>query len=466
MTGNTVSRLSEMLRKREISAEELTKSYIHAIEQRNGEINAYITVTAERALEQARLIDRRRQSGEELGALAGIPFGVKDNLCVEGIRTTCASKMLSDFIPPYTATAVKRLNEAGAVMLGKLNMDEFAMGSATDTSVFGPTKNPLDTARTAGGSSGGSAAAVAAGLSAFALGSDTGGSVRQPAAFCGCVGLKPTYGSVSRYGLIAFASSFDVVGALSRCVDDSKTVFRAIRGLDVMDATTRAAAADTKVKAGELCVGLCRKTLSRASDEVAQQILAAADRLRDGGVTVKEIELPDTEVSLAAYYVISAAEASSNLGRYDGIRYGHRSHSGGSVEDVFYKSRTEGFGDEVKRRIMLGTLCLHGAGREDYYQKAQMARRALTARLGEIFEDCDALLLPTAPGVVYRFDQKGKTPLEVYREDAFCVLTNLAGLPAISVPCGSVGGMPVGVQLMGRAFDEESLFVLGRILEK
>lgn len=467
MRKYTVSELSWLLDKREISAEELTKEYICAIGKRNGEINAYITVTEELALEQARQTDRRRQSGETLGALAGIPFAAKDNLCSEGVRTTCGSRMLADFVPPYTATALERLWAAGAVMLGKTNMDEFAMGNATDTSVFGATKNPLDAARSAGGSSGGSAAAVAAGLSAFAIGSDTGGSVRQPAAFCGCVGLKPTYGAVSRYGLIAFASSFDVIGALTLCVDDSETVFRAIRGQDKMDATTRESVAlGSKKDARGMRVGLCRRTLSRAEPEIAEQLLRAAERLRGEGVRIREVELPDTELSLAAYYVISAAEASSNLGRYDGVRYGYRAQTGGSVEDMFLKSRTEGFGDEVKRRIMLGTMCLHGVGRDDYYAKAQLARRAITARLGELLSDCDALLLPTAPSVAHRFDQKKQTPLEVYREDAFCVSANLAGLPAISVPYLDVGGMPVGVQLIGRAFDEERLFTLGRILEK
>ncbi len=466
MTKYTVRQLIALLERGEISSEALTKNYINAIEENNSELCAYITVTAEKALSKACEVDRCRQNGERLGALAGVPFGAKDNLCTKGVRTTCGSKMLADLVPPYTATALKRLDSEDAVMLGKMNMDEFAMGSATDTSAFGITKNPLDKTRTAGGSSGGGAAAVAAGLAPFALGTDTGGSVRQPAAFCGCVGLKPTYGAVSRYGLIAFASSFDTVGVLSRCVDDSKTVFEVIRGRDVMDATTRDASGVAARDTQQMCVGLCRRTAERADPKVEQQILRAAEQLRSAGVRIKEIELPDTELSLAAYYIISAAEASSNLGRYDGVRYGHRADGARSIDELFVKSRSEGFGDEVKRRIMLGTFCLHGAGRDDHYAKAQLARRAVTASLRELLTDCDALLLPTAPSVAYRFDEKKPTPLEVYREDAFCVPANLAGLPAISVPYGSADGMPVGAQLIGRAFDEQTLFALGEILEK
>ena len=466
MRKYTIAELARALQSRDTSALELTERYLKAIKEKNERINAYITVCEDSALKSARRVDERRRDGKKLGALAGIPFAVKDNFCTAGIYTTCGSKMLEYYVPPYTATAVERLCDQGAVLLGKLNMDEFAMGSASDTSIFGAVKNPLDTARTAGGSSGGSAAAVVSDMAVFALGSDTGGSVRQPAAFCGCIGLKPTRGAISRYGLVAFASSLDTVGILAGCADDARIVFEVVRGRDSFDATSVDLPQIQACSVENMTVGICEDTLKKATSEVADGILAAAEKLKQSGVRIKSVKLPDTDTYLAAYYVISSAEASSNLGRYDGVRYGHRAVGVASVNELFENSRTEGFGDEVKRRIMLGTYCLYGEGRREYYSRAQAAREKISAELCTQLSECNAILLPTSPTVAYRFSEKKPTPLEVYREDAFCVLANLAEFPALNVPYGLCDGMPVGVQLIGRKFEESTLLDIARLLEK
>lgn len=466
----TIKELSSLMSRKEISSEELTLHCLDRIHETEDTIGAFITVTAESALEKARDVDRRRAMGEELSLLAGIPFGVKDNICTKGVRTSCASKMLMDFIPPYDATVIDRLNMAGAVMLGKLNMDEFAMGSATDTSAVKITSNPIDPTRVAGGSSGGSAAAVASGEVKFSLGSDTGGSVRQPCAFCGAVGIKPTYGSVSRYGLIAFASSFDQIGPITSCVYDNALVLSAIAGKDTKDSTSCDVnhnyihEIDHGVKG--LHIGLATDYLDDVNADVSAAILSAAEIYRQLGATVTPIKLPDTKAALAAYYVISSAEACSNLARFDGVRYGYRPKNTDSIDDLFVRSRTEGFGEEVKRRIMLGTFALSQGAREQYYQRALTVKKQVIYHFENIFRSYDAVILPVSPTVAYKKENKKQTPLEVYMEDMFCVLANMSGLPSISLPCGTgEGGLPVGMQIMGKAFSESMLYRIAHTFE-
>lgn len=466
ITRLPLDRISALLSDRSISSVELTKAYLENIEN-NKHLNAFITVTAEEAVRTATEIDRRRMNGEPLSPLAGVPFAVKDNMCVNGIPTTCGSKMLSDFRPPYTATAVKRILSIGGVLLGKTNMDEFAMGSCSDTSYFGAVLNPLDTLRSPGGSSGGSAAAVAAGLAAYALGSDTGGSVRQPAAFCGVVGMKPTYGAVSRYGLVAFASSLDQIGVLSADIAGNAAVLDCIKGKDNMDVTSldidSSFLPDSK-HCGKLRIGIAG--LSNVSVGVKAAVLCAADILKQMGGEIKEVTLPDSDTLVSAYYIISAAEASSNLARYDGVRYGYRADDADNIDELFVKSRTEGFGDEVKRRIMLGTFCLSEGSKDKYYQKATAARERISKELDRIFEDCDVILSPVAPTTAPLVSEKSPTPLEVYRQDAFTVAANLSGLPALSVPIPmGENEMPSAIQLTGARLSESLLYTVGRIIE-
>ncbi len=454
----------KMLESGGISAVEMTEEYLGRIDELNKELNAYITVDIDGARASAAEIDRKRQRGESVGALAGIPFAAKDNLCTRTLRTSCGSRMLESFVPPYTATVLERLFAEDGILLGKTNMDEFGMGNATDTSFFGVSHNPHDARCVCGGSSGGSAAAVASGMAAFALGSDTGGSVRQPAAYCGCVGLKPTYGALSRYGLIAFASSLDTVGVLSANIEDSEYVFRLMRGRDKMDATsfevTDAPMADKP------CVGVCRELYEYVSEDIARALLEAEKALAAAGVNTVEIQLPSSDLCVATYYVISAAEASSNLGRYDGIRYGYRYADASSIDELFTSSREDTFGEEVKMRILLGTHCLHGEGRENMYGAARAARNYITDSLCDVLCACDALLLPATADTAPKILQNRGSALSRWREDAFCVPANLAGLPAIGIPFGKSGGMPIGVQLMSRKFGENILFSLGKILEE
>ncbi len=464
MKHMTVTEQLKMLKSGAISAKGLTEGYISRICELNPTLRLYISLDFEGARARAEEIDIRRARGDAVGALAGIAFAAKDNFCTEGLRTSCGSKMLESFLPPYSATVIERLYKEDCILLGKSNMDEFGMGNATSTSFFGASHNPHDAKRVCGGSSGGSAAAVAAGMAAFALGSDTGGSVRQPAAFCGCVGLKPTYGAISRYGLIAFASSLDTVGLLSASVEDSEYIFRLLCGRDGMDATSFDVSSLPVPR--EMRVGICRELYEYVSEDTAN-VLAEAERvLRESGIGTIEVRLPSLSLCVAAYYIISAAEASSNLGRYDGIRYGCRHDGASSVEELFKLSRSEGFGEEVKRRIILGTYCLHGEGREAMYGAATAARADICARLSEVLCKCDALLLPTAPTPAPKLADNGGAALSRWREDAFCVLANLAGLPSISVPFGRCGQLPIGVQLMARGCEENVLFSLGKILEE
>ncbi|MCI8611632.1 MAG: Asp-tRNA(Asn)/Glu-tRNA(Gln) amidotransferase subunit GatA [Clostridiales bacterium] len=460
------------LEKKEYSAVELTKAYLDTISQREQDVHAYISTNAEYALEQAKAADKRIAAGEAT-ALTGIPAGIKDNICTKGIATTCASKMLADYVPPYDAHVIQRLQDAGYVLLGKLNMDEFAMGSTTENSAMGITRNPCDTTRVPGGSSGGSAAAVAAGEAAYTLGSDTGGSIRQPAAFCGVVGMKPTYGRVSRYGLVAFASSLDQIGPLTRDVRDNALVLSTIAGHDKRDATSADRAVEdylAGIQAGVagMRIGLPEEFFGDGiSADVKQAVLAAADTLEGMGAVLVQVKMPSLDHALAAYYVISSAEASSNLARFDGVRYGYRAADFSDMDTLYQNSRSEGFGAEVKRRIMLGTFALSSGYYDAYYKKALQVRSLVRADFDAAFEKCDCILSPVAPTVAYKIGEKTSDPLEMYLGDAYSVPVNIAGLPALSMPCGTgEGGMPVGMQLIGPALSEAMLYRVGYAFER
>ncbi len=450
------SRLAEKLKSREISACELTKAQLARIEEVEPAVESLITITAEEAMRKAEEVDKKRAQGEELSPLAGIPMAIKDNISTEGVRTTCASKMLENYVPPYSATAYQRLLDADAVMVGKANMDEFAMGSSTENSYFKKTKNPQNTACVPGGSSGGSAAAVAAGEAVFALGSDTGGSIRQPASFCGVVGMKPTYGLVSRYGLVAFASSLDQIGPLTRDVRDCAMVLSAICGKDEMDSTSLSVPMPDFLGSltGEcrgMRIGLPKEYLSDAvSPSVREAVLAAARAYAAMGAEVIECSLPMLEYALEAYYLISSAEASSNLARYDGVRYGFRAEGCKDLEELFLRTRSEGFGKEVKRRIMLGTFVLSSGYYDAYYKKAQKTRTLICEDFARVFEDCDCILTPTSPCTAWKFGEKSADPMQMYLADICTVSVNIAGLPALSMPYGNdENGLPIGIQLIG-----------------
>ena len=467
-----LSELSSALAERKISSAELTKAYIASIEKNEPRVGAYISYDPRRALDMAIAVDKRRAAGEALGALAGIPMGVKDNICTKGVTTTCASKMLSDYVPPYDAHVVEKLRDAGFVMLGKLNMDEFAMGSTTENSAIKVTHNPIDLTRVPGGSSGGSAAAVAAREAVYTLGSDTGGSIRQPAAFCGVVGMKPTYGTVSRFGLVAFASSLDQIGPLTRTVRDNATVLNAIAGHDKRDATSVSREyGDFSAEIGKgvagITVGIPKEFFGEGiSADVKEAVLKAAERYEKMGARVTEVSMPAIDHALAAYYVISSAEASSNLARFDGVRYGYRTEEFEDIAELYKKSRSEGFGAEVKRRIMLGTFALSSGYYDAYYKKALQVRALVRADYDRVLEKCDVILSPVAPTVAYKLGEKNQNPLEMYMGDAYSVPVNVAGIPALALPCGTgEGGMPVGLQLMGKPFSEALLYRVGAALE-
>lgn len=455
--------LRELLEKKEISAFELVSSVLDRIGAVGGKTGAYITVTGKKARERARRIDEIIARGEPLPPLAGIPVAVKDNICTKGVLTTAGSKMLADFVPPYNATVVERLEAAGAVITGKTNMDEFAMGSSTENSAFFPTRNPWDLNRVPGGSSGGSAAAVASGEAVLALGSDTGGSIRQPASFCGVVGLKPTYGAVSRYGLIAFASSLDQIGPLARNVYDCALLQGVIAGHDPRDSTSARFDVPGYTQCLEedvrgLRLGVPREYMSEGIEEgVREAVETAMRRFEDLGASVEYTSLPHTKYSLPAYYLIAPAEASSNLARYDGVRYGYRAPDAEDVVDMFKKTRSRGFGPEVKRRIMLGTYALSAGYYDAYYLKALKVRTLIVRDFERAFEKYDLLLSPTSPTVAFGFGERTGDPLKMYLSDICTMSVNLAGLPAISLPCGFAGGLPVGLQLIARPFDEANL---------
>ena len=469
----SVSEHIESLKKGEYSSRELTDAYIAQIENTDSEIGAYITTDFETALKKAEAVDKKRLSGESLEPLAGIPCAIKDNICTKGVKTTCASKMLENYIPPYDACVIEELKKADVVILGKLNMDEFAMGSTTENSAFKTTKNPADITRVPGGSSGGSAACVAAKEAAFTLGSDTGGSIRQPASFCGVVGMKPTYGTVSRYGLVAFASSLDQIGPLTSSVKDNAIVLNAISCADKRDATNiYKSQGDFTEDIGKgikgMKIGLPKEFFGEGiSHDVKTAVFEAAERMKNEGAEIVDISMPSIDNALAAYYIISSAEASSNLSRFDGVRYGYRTDCFENIHDLYKKSRSEGFGKEVKRRIMLGTFALSSGYYDAYYKKALQIRSIVMNDFENSFKKCDFILSPVAPTVAYKLGEKSKNPLEMYMGDAYSVPVNIAGVPAISVPCGrGEGNMPVGAQLIGPAFSEKMLYRAAAVLEE
>jgi aspartyl-tRNA(Asn)/glutamyl-tRNA(Gln) amidotransferase subunit A len=470
----SLTELSRALAARELSSVEATDAALARIAATDGNLGAFLAVTADRATERARAADERAARGRRLGPLDGVPLAVKDIFCTKGVATTAGSRILEGFVPPYSATVVEKLEAAGAVLVGKLNMDEFAMGSSNENSAFKPCRNPWDAARTPGGSSGGSAAAVAARQVFGTLGTDTGGSIREPAAFCGVVGIKPTYGRVSRYGVVAFASSLDQVGPLARTVGDAASLLQVIAGKDERDLTSSSRPVDDYGAALEggargLTIGVPREWLDSAVEAGVlarvKEALAAYERL---GAKLVDVSLPHTKYGIAAYYLIAPAEASSNLARYDGVRFGLRAKDAKGLRELYGESRRRGFGPEPKRRIMLGTYALSAGYYDAYYLRAQKVRTLLRKDFDRAFERCDVVAGPVTPTVAFRLGEKVDDPLQMYLADVFTVTCNLAALPGLSVPCGlhPKENLPVGLQLLGRPFDEATLFRAARALER
>jgi aspartyl-tRNA(Asn)/glutamyl-tRNA(Gln) amidotransferase subunit A len=473
LTFKTISELGALLGSREISAVELASSFLERVSAVDGRVRAFNSLDAEAALADAAASDARRAAGAARGPLDGIPIGMKDAIAVAGQPLTASSRMLAGFVSPYDATVTRRLKEAGAICWGRLNLDEFAMGSSTENSATQVTCNPWDLERVPGGSSGGSAAAVAAGEAPAALGSDTGGSIRQPAALCNLVGLKPTYGLVSRHGLVAFASSLDQIGPLTRTVGDAAAVLGALAGHDPLDSTSVPAGttdygAGLAARGGPWRLGVAKEYFGEGLDpEVAAAVEAAAAHYRGLGCEIREVSLPHTRFAVAAYYIIATAECSSNLARYDGVRYGHRSPAAADAVDLYFKSRAEGFGPEVKRRIILGTHVLSSGYHDAYYLRAQKVRTLIRGDFLEAGREVDALLTPTSPTPAFRRGERSADPLAMYLSDIYTIGANLAGLPAISVPAGfTKGGLPVGFQLIGRPFDEAGLLAIANAYER
>ncbi len=470
MGAESVAALRADLRARRVSAVELVTESLARIEAAQPRLNAVITVAGERALEAARAADRALKRGEG-GDLAGIPVAHKDNLCTEGLKTTCGSRMLAGFVPPYESTATARIQAAGAITVAKTNMDEFAMGSSTEHSHFGAVRNPWDTTRVPGGSSGGSAAAVAAGLVPLATGSDTGGSIRQPAAFCGVTGIKPSYGRVSRWGLVAFASSLDQAGAIGRSAEDCAWLLRAMSGHDPLDSTSLPdPVEDYPALLGQdltgLRVGLPDPYWQGIDEPVAAAAMIAVEELKRSGVEVREVAMPNAHLAVSTYYILAPAECSSNLSRFDGVRYGHRCADPSDLQDLYFRSRAEGFGAEVRRRILVGTYALSAGYYEAFYGKAMRARRLIADDFSSAFDQVDVLIAPTTPTVAFGLGDKESDPIAMYSADVNTVAVNLAGLPAISVPGPQVSGLPVGVQLIGRYRDEARLLALAHRLQQ
>ncbi len=462
MHNKTISELAQGLRDKAFSSVELTQHYLDRIQQFDGDLNSFITVTPELALAQARAADEQLAAGNAT-ALTGIPLAQKDIFCTDGVRTSCGSKMLDNFIAPYSATVIEKFNSAGSVMLGKTNMDEFAMGSSNETSFYGAVKNPWDLDAVPGGSSGGSAACVAARMAPASTGTDTGGSIRQPAALCGITGLKPTYGRISRYGMIAFASSLDQAGPMTRDAKDAAIMLNTMAGFDARDSTCLdkpvpdyTANLDNSLQG--LKIGLPKEYFGEGLDSgVATAIEAAIKEYEKLGATVKEISLPNTSLAVPTYYVIAPAECSSNLSRMDGVRFGYRCENPVDLEDLYKRSRGEGFGDEVKRRIMVGTYALSAGYYDAYYLKAQQIRQLISDDFKKAFEEVDVIMGPTTPEPAFNFGEKGEDPVSMYLSDIYTIAVNLAGLPGISVPAGVVNGRPAGLQIIGNYFDEARL---------
>ena len=473
ITEFTVHELLEKLNNKEIKITDITKAYVEKIDEKEKDVQAFVTPLTEKALKEAKIIEDKIEKGETNLKLAGIPIGIKDNMCTKGIKTTCSSKMLENFVSPYDATVIEKVNAEDMINLGKLNMDEFAMGSSTENSAFHKTYNPWNLNRVPGGSSGGSAAAVIANEVPWALGSDTGGSIREPASFCGIVGLKPTYGLVSRYGLVAFASSLDQIGTLTKDVEDSAMLLNVIVGHDEKDSTSikRPQIDYTKCLKNDikgLKIGVPKEFFGEGiNSEVKEKLNEAIEVYKKLGATVEKISLDIAQYSLATYYIIACAEASSNLGRFDGIRYGYRTQNYNNLNELFINSRSEAFGEEVKRRIILGTYVLSSGYYDAYYKKAQKVRTLVKKEFDEAFKKYDVLLTPTSPNVAFKIGEKSNNPLEMYLSDICTVSVNIAGLPGISIPCGlNSEGMPVGMQLIGSRYAEETILNAAYSFEK
>ncbi len=464
--GLTIKQTHEGLIKKEFSAVEIAKDFLDKIKKDDKKINAFLTVTEDLALAQAKAVDEKISKGEEIDILAGVPCSLKDVFMVEGIKCTAGSKILENYIAPYDATVVKKLKDRGAVILGKNNTDEFTMGSSGENSAFGPTKNPHDLTRVAGGSSSGPAAAVAGDMAVFALGTDTGGSIRQPASFCGIVGLKPTYGAVSRYGEIAYASSLDQAGTMTKTVEDCQIVFDAIKGKDQLDSTSvESKISNYQFSISNLRIGIPREYFAKGIDgEVEKIIRNAIKKYEKMGAKIEEVSLPHAEYALPCYYIIAPSEASANLARYDGIKFGHLADKAKNLLDVYLQSREEGFGPEVRRRIMLGTYVLSAGYYDAYYVRAQKVRTLIKKDFEKVFEKCDALFAPVSPFPAFKLGEKIDDPLTMYLSDIFTISINLAGLPALSLPCGKTEkGLPVGLQIIGKHFEEEKILNIAKI---
>jgi aspartyl-tRNA(Asn)/glutamyl-tRNA(Gln) amidotransferase subunit A len=469
----TIEAARSAVQERTTTALALAEAHYARIQQEDGEIGAFLTLSKERALEQADRMDRMAAEGKTLPPLGGVPVGIKDVMSTRGLRTTAGSKILENYIPPYDCTAVARMEAAGAMVLGKMNCDEFAMGSSNENSAYRPVRNPRDLSRVPGGSSGGSAAAVAADMAVVTQGSDTGGSIRQPASFCGVVGLMPTYGRVSRYGLIAFASSLDHIGPLAKTVKDAAIVLRTIAGRDPMDSTSAdvpvpdyVAECDKPVRG--MKIGVAKEYFGEGlDDEVRQAVEAAIDKLKSLGCAIVPVSLPHTPYAIPTYYLIATAEASANLARFDGVRYGHRARGVKTLSEMYRRSRDEGFGAEVKRRIMLGTYALSAGYYDAYYVKAQKVRTLLTRDFDEAFRKVDAIVTPTSPTAAFRLGEKSNDPLAMYLADIYTVTADLAGIPGISVPCGETKEkLPIGLQILGKHFDESTILRVAHAYEQ
>ncbi|MDO8424661.1 MAG: Asp-tRNA(Asn)/Glu-tRNA(Gln) amidotransferase subunit GatA [bacterium] len=473
LTDLTIKEANQGLLKKEFSASELAEAHLIKIKKENKEINAFLEVNEDSVLVRAKEIDEKISRGDKIDVLAGIPCAIKDNILVKGFKCTASSKILENYSAPYDAKVIEKLKERGVVILGKTNLDEFAMGSSTENSAFGPTKNPHDLKRVPGGSSGGSAAAVAASFSLFALGSDTGGSIRQPASLCGVVGLKPTYGAVSRYGLMAFASSLDQIGPITKTVEDCQIVFDAIKGKDPLDSTSvDFEDKNSEIEIRNLKIGVPKEYFIKGMDpEVEKIVRAAIKKYEEMGAEIVEVSLPHAEYALACYYIIATSEASANLARYDGIKYGYSAirdsaSRAKNLLDVYLRSREGGFGTEVRRRIMLGTYSLSSGYYDAYYLRAQKVRSLIKKDFEKVFEKVDAIFTPVSPTTAFKFGEKIDNPLTMYLSDIFTISINLAALPALSLPVGNAAGLPVGLQIIGKPFEEEKIMAIAKIFEK